>query len=252
MCAGLTFEIDGIEDPKQRPGACFWVPKVLLVSVLWTISVAGYMYIRIMQLSDPSYSITETFGQYGQWAMSFVAGLVGVYVLYLFALLVLSCRHFKTMRPSFRYIVAMTLTTFITIACGLFLNAFTQLRETSVLFLASTGVANLYVWQLLVLHLPAASASWENTAPVAWGGTAGGTQLPPSASKDEEVTAADVAVAIGAAAPAVVGGRHGGHGNASHLPDAYSDEAQEAVPSHDDFATDHDAGQGDVQAAVDK
>jgi len=31
-------------------GICFWLPKVILMTVFWTLSLAGYMYIQYTQV----------------------------------------------------------------------------------------------------------------------------------------------------------------------------------------------------------
>jgi len=152
--AGLHVSIDSLP-PHQRPGACFWVPKILIICTIWTIAIASYMYARIMQLEDPTFSIFENVGQQVvQWFGTFVAGLGGVYVLYIFALMVLGCRHIKNMRSSSRFLLIVTITALIVILIGLFLNSYTALRETSAAFLSGAGVANIYVWTLMILHLP--------------------------------------------------------------------------------------------------
>jgi hypothetical protein len=193
---GLTFSADDAP-ATERPGACFWVPKILLVSIFWTVSIAAYMYQRLQSLTDPTFQVTEAVGsEIVAWFGTFAAGVAGVYVLYMFALLVLSCRTFRTMRSSHRFVVATTLTALIVILCGLFLNAYTTLRETSAAFLSGFGAANLYVWALMLLHLPtAAKPSWE-----------GATTLP-DGDDANDVTPADIGVAVDGGAK---GGDHGG------------------------------------------
>lgn len=194
---GLTYDVDEVpSDPRERPGACFWVPKLILISIFWTISVASYMYVRIAQLTDPSYSITEAVGsQVVGWFSSFVTGIAAIYVLYFFGIVVLTCRNFRTLRPSNRFVVAVTIVALIIILAGLFVGSFTALRETSAAFLASAGVANLYVWALLLLHLPGTTAPWA-----AGMGELPSTELPQGGSGDA-VTADDVEVADGGRAP---------------------------------------------------
>jgi hypothetical protein len=163
---GLQFSLDDENnDPSLRPGACFWVPKVLLITIVWTVLIAANMYTRIMQDSDPSFSLTENVaGPVAAWLTTFIAGLGGFYVLYIFALLVLCFRLFRTMNSANKFVVAVTVTTLIVTLAGLFGNSFSGFSNNSALFLVGTGVPIFYTWTMMILHLP---------APNSWGGNSG-------------------------------------------------------------------------------
>jgi hypothetical protein len=166
---GLQFSLDDENnDPSLRPGACFWVPKVLLITIMWTVLVAANMYTRIMQDSDPSFSLTERVqGPVAAWLTTFIAGLGGFYVLYIFALLVLCFRLFRTLNSANKFVVAVTVTTLIVTLAGVFGNSFSGFSNNSALFLVGTGVPIFYSWIMMLLHLP---------APEAWGGNSGNDQ----------------------------------------------------------------------------
>jgi len=193
---GLGYSVEDEVDPRKRPGACFWVPKVLLIAVFWTISVASYMYARFMQASDPSFSLVESVGgAVAAWFATFIAGLLAVYVLYAFGLLVLCFRLFRTLRAPARFVVAVTVTALLFTLVGLFLGSFTALRETSALFLASFGSANIYVATLMLLHLPA-----EVPAGAGAGASAAGAAGAGAESAGAAAAAAAAAVEAAAAA----------------------------------------------------
>jgi len=176
---GLQFSLDDENnDPSLRPGACFWVPKVLLITIMWTVLVAANMYTRIMQDSDPSFSLTEKVqGPVAAWLTTFIAGLGGFYVLYIFALLVLCFRLFRTLNSANKFVVAVTVTTLIVTLAGLFGNSFSGFSNNSALFLVGTGVPIFYSWTMMLLHLPAPEAwggnSWNDQKTEEWGNTAG-------------------------------------------------------------------------------
>jgi hypothetical protein len=179
---GLSFEID---PARTKLGVCFWLPKVVFASVFWSISIASYMWLRISQINDPGYDPVEAFPLVAKWFASFIATIVSLYLLYLFALAVLSCRRCGTMRPANRFIFAITLFTLLMCTVGIFLNAFTPVRSDAALLLTAYGAPNLYVWTLLFANLPAPKApQWVHDM-LADGGKAGGEQL----AHDEAVTA---------------------------------------------------------------
>ena len=177
---GLSYSVEDDPDPRNRPGACFWVPKILIVSITWTVGVAAYMYARIEQASDPSFSVVEVAGPVASWLATFAAGIAGVYVLYIFGLLVLCFRLFRTMRAPNRFVTAVTVTALLFTLVGLFLSSFTSLRETSALFLASIGSANVYVWTLMILHLPVEGGSGLGPPVIEWAGLRVPEQVPSS------------------------------------------------------------------------
>jgi hypothetical protein len=235
---GLAYSVEDEEDPRRRPGACFWVPKILLIAAFWTISIASYMYARFMQASDPSFSVVETVGGgVAAWFATFIAGLLAVYVLYAFGLLVLCFRLFATLRAPSRFVVAVTVTALLFTLVGLFLGSVTALRETSALYLASFGSANVYVGTLMLLHLPAeaaASAGAGAQAQAAAGGVRewaasprswfGGARRVPEESS--AATAAAAAAAASASAPQAEGSASPSH----RRPESFTDEATEDEP----------------------
>ena len=57
-------------------GACFWVPKVLICSVIWATSLALYVFQRLSNLQDPSFTFADTFGQFYMSVLTnFVLGI---------------------------------------------------------------------------------------------------------------------------------------------------------------------------------
>ena len=72
-------------------GALYWIPKVLICSIIWALSIALYVFQRLAQLSDPSFTYVDTFGpEYTAYAANFIAGIGSLYVIYLFVLFVLA------------------------------------------------------------------------------------------------------------------------------------------------------------------
>jgi hypothetical protein len=168
---------------------------VLFAGIFWTLSVASFSFVRLAQLDDPTFSIQESVGsEVLTWFSTFLSLLAAAYIIYLFALLVLAFRRLRTMRPSYRFVLGLSLATAVVILIGVFANTYTALRETSAAFLASFGAANLYVWTLLLLHLPsAAKPAWEAEGD---GGQLPHTQLPEDGGGEGAVTAADVGMVV--------------------------------------------------------
>lgn len=151
---GVTWQLGA--DSSNSLGAAFWLPKVVLMTAFWTLSLAGYMYLRIASFADPSFNVTGDVSKWpiAAWFYSTAAGLLGAYIAYLFALLVLSLRHCGTLRPGARFAVAITLVTLVVMLTGLYLNVFTPLASSAAAYLSIYAAANLYVWWLLLAYTP--------------------------------------------------------------------------------------------------
>jgi len=157
---GFRWHLDG---NSRITGACYWIPKTLLCCAIWVISLALYMFQRLASLTDPSFTYSDYFGGfYMTVGTNIVLGVGIVYVLYFFSLLVLAFRAFKTSSPSSRFLLAVSVTTLLLTLVGLFSQAFSATRNTTILFLSAYGVPSLYIWMLLLLFRPApAPESWS-------------------------------------------------------------------------------------------
>ena len=151
---GITWHMSS--ERSNDLGACFWVPKVVFLTIFWTISLAGFMYLRMSMFSDPSFNLVGDVSKWPvlSWFISCVQGLVGFYIVYLFALLVLSLRNFRTLRPGARFFVCITIVTIIVMLTGLYLNVYTPMQSTAAAFLSVYAAANLYTWWLMLAYTP--------------------------------------------------------------------------------------------------
>ena len=189
-------------------GLCFWIPKVVFATLFFVVALSLYLWTRYQQLTDPGYSLMETQAAIADYFLGFVYAVAAVYLLYLFALLVLACRQWRRMRLGNRFFVLFTIAAAIILVIGIFLDAFTPLRIHTASFLVMYGAANFYVWALVFVYLP------DKVSGVAGGrGDLGvaAASLPPAdttgvmggGDDDLDVSADDVvmAAATGAAAP---------------------------------------------------
>lgn len=148
---GFDYHID---PSSTKLGVCFWLPKMIFAAIFWTISLAAYMFQRIMLLNDPAYSITEAFPLVSEWFGTFIATISSLYIIYFFALFVLTVRHWRNIRPTNKLVIGLTLFTLILSAVGIFLQAFTAIRTEAILTLAAYSAPNLYVWFLMFAFIP--------------------------------------------------------------------------------------------------
>jgi hypothetical protein len=167
---GVNWSLD--QDGMNNLGLLFWIPKIILGTAFWIAAFSFYMWSRYQQISDPAYSLFESMPAIGQYFTHFLFALGGIYFLYVFALLVLACRHCRKLKSSNIVFLFLTLVTLIIFGVGIFLNVFSTARSTAISFLVVYATANFYVWFLQFSFLPkpnpdvAASLTYEVQQPV--------------------------------------------------------------------------------------
>ena len=98
LCIADNARLEGVAGIRWRQsraarvrGALYWIPKVVICSIIWALSLAIYVFQRIAQLNDPSFTYVDTFGPaYTAYAQNFVAFIGACYINYLFILFVLA------------------------------------------------------------------------------------------------------------------------------------------------------------------
>ncbi len=159
---GARWRLDGT---ARQLGALYWTPKVLLCGVVWVLSISLYVFQRLSQLEDPTFTFSDTFGAAAvMWAQRFAVAFGVLYLLYFVVLLVLAFRRFMALLPSTRYLLAMSVAAIIVTFVGLFSQAFSALRSTSILFLVAQGGPTLYIWNLMFVLRPTTNIPSDWTA----------------------------------------------------------------------------------------
>jgi len=230
---GLHFFLDP-HVAAEKLGVCFWLPKAIFLAVFWTVSLAAFMLQRVMIAQDPTYNVVEANPQFAAWLGTFIAVMVGLYLAYFCALLVLSLRHYATMRPANRFTLCITLITLVVLAVGVFLDAFTSVRSDSALMLALYGAANLYVWTLSLAFVPAPRAPYWVREALGRGGDGSERYAGDGDTHELHEAAEDVAVDT----TGVLGA--GEEGEYEDEEEAEEDEGQGAAPAQDGDGYDDD------------
>lgn len=153
--AGLArWELDG---KTRNLGMLFWVPKIIWTTLFWTLVLSAYMWTRYQQLNDPGYNsgdASSSSSGISDYFKAFMYTLGGIYVAYLFVLIVLAFRYFRRMKTANRYFCILTFSTLVVMLAGLYVNMYTAARATTGAFLAVYGAANFYIWSLCFAYLP--------------------------------------------------------------------------------------------------
>ena len=144
---------DGDAAAGRRPhpspvGPCFFIPKVLIIALGWAVFLSTLLYSRFMQLTDPAFSVMESYPEFAGYLRGFAFAIGGIYLLMLIFYIALGLRKCRSMPRSGVLFTAVTLLTIVLVLAGLFTNSFTSTISGSGYFVLSYGIANVYIWML--------------------------------------------------------------------------------------------------------
>jgi hypothetical protein len=135
--------------PHPSPvGPCFFIPKVLIITLGWAVFLSTLLYSRYMQLTDPAFSVMESYPEFAGYLRGFAFAIGGVYLLMLAFYVALGLRKCRSMPRSGVLFTTVTLLPVVLVLAGVFTNSFTSTVSGSGFFVLSYGVANVYIWML--------------------------------------------------------------------------------------------------------
>lgn len=132
--------------------ACFWLPKLLWIIVTWVLLLSFYLVQRSAAVADPVSNILSQYPSIRTYFMNFAITWAAVYVIYLLVLIVMGIYNCRGMRPAARFVLGITIVTMLSVLAGYFANGWlvtVNTTDSSLLFMAATGAANLYVYFLV-------------------------------------------------------------------------------------------------------
>jgi len=157
----------GGRDSGRRSPVTFYTPKLVLVTLIWTILMSTYAYVRTERRGDPTYEGTD------DWVLRDIeivlVTFLLVYCVYLFSLLVLSFSRIVALSPPFKFLFSVTVFVFATVMTGLFAGYFYPLATSAVIFLSFYAIMNFYVWTLAFAYAPLGTDEGYSKGPTAFG-----------------------------------------------------------------------------------
>ncbi|XP_012254361.1 transmembrane protein 181 [Athalia rosae] len=171
LCAILMFWLcvyHGLRQNERRL-ATFYLPKLVVVGMLWGAALTLATWLRCTELEDPTYNyVLDTSNYYGFKVFFFAVG--GVYVAYLLLLILRAYSELRSM-PYFdlrlRFLTLLagvvagvcTLVTARHFGTGVFEDSFASrlstYYRTSAQFMALYGLLNFYLYTMAYVYAPA-------------------------------------------------------------------------------------------------
>ncbi|XP_068198235.1 transmembrane protein 181 isoform X2 [Antennarius striatus] len=179
LCALLLFWLcvyHGIRVQGERKCLTFYLPKMIIVGLLWVSAVTLGIWQTVNELQDPTYQYKVDITNF-QGVKVFFLVVVGVYVFYLIFLVVRACSELKNMPYSdlrLRFLTALTFVVLVISMVILYLrfgskalqeNFVAELSthyQNSAEFLSFYGLLNFYLYTLAFVYSPSRNALYDS------------------------------------------------------------------------------------------
>ncbi|XP_074541390.1 transmembrane protein 181 isoform X3 [Halichoeres trimaculatus] len=179
LCALLLFWLcvyHGIRVQGERKCLTFYLPKLIIVGLLWLSAVTLGIWQTVNELQDPTYLYKVDIVNFQGMKVFFLI-VVAVYILYLIFLIVRACSELKNMPYSdlrLRFLTALTFVVLVISMVILYLrfgakalqdNFVAELSthyQNSAEFLSFYGLLNFYLYTLAFVYSPSKNALYDS------------------------------------------------------------------------------------------
>ncbi|XP_030637498.1 transmembrane protein 181 isoform X2 [Chanos chanos] len=179
LCALLLFWLcvyHGIRVQGERKCLTFYLPKLLLVGLLWISALTLGVWQTVNELQDPTYQYKVDIQNFEGVKIFFLV-LVVLYALYLVFLVVRACSELKNMPYSDLRLKFLTSLTFVVILISMvilylrfgskalqdnFVAELSTHYQNSAEFLSFYGLLNFYLYTLAFVYSPSKNALYDS------------------------------------------------------------------------------------------
>ncbi|XP_030261716.1 transmembrane protein 181 isoform X2 [Sparus aurata] len=179
LCALLLFWLcvyHGIRVQGERKCLTFYLPKLIIVGLLWLSAVTLGIWQTVNELQDPTYRYKVDIANFEGMKVFFLIVVV-LYILYLIFLVVRACSELKNMPYSdlrLRFLTALTFVVLVISMVILYLrfgakalqdNFVAELSthyQNSAEFLSFYGLLNFYLYTLAFVYSPSKNALYDS------------------------------------------------------------------------------------------
>uniref|UniRef100_A0A3Q2TW87 Transmembrane protein 181 n=1 Tax=Fundulus heteroclitus TaxID=8078 RepID=A0A3Q2TW87_FUNHE len=181
LCALLLFWLcvyHGIRVQGERRFLTFYLPKLIIVGLLWVSAVTLGIWQTVNELQDPTYFYKVDFANFQGMKVFFLI-VVAFYVLYLTFLIVRACSELKNMPYSDLRLKFLTALTFVVLIISVvilylrfgakalqdnFVSELSTHYQNYILseFLSFYGLLNFYLYTLAFVYSPSKNALYDS------------------------------------------------------------------------------------------
>ncbi|XP_077139396.1 transmembrane protein 181 isoform X1 [Ranitomeya variabilis] len=179
LCALLLFWLcvyHGIRVQGERKCMTFYLPKFLIVGLLWLASVTLGIWQTVNELHDPTYQYRVDTGNFQGMKIFFLI-VATLYILYLMFLVIRACSELRNMPYVDLRLKFLTALTFLVLVISIlilylrfgsqvlqdnFVAELTTHYQNSAEFLSFYGLLNFYLYTLAFVYSPSKNALYES------------------------------------------------------------------------------------------
>ncbi|XP_035277337.1 transmembrane protein 181 isoform X1 [Anguilla rostrata] len=179
LCALLLFWLcvyHGIRVQGERKCLTFYLPKLVIVGLLWLSAVTLGIWQTVNELHDPTYQYKVDIHNFQGMKMFFLV-VACFYVLYLIFLIVRACSELKNMPYSDLRLKFLTALTFVVLVISMvilylrfgakvlqdnFVAELSTHYQNSAEFLSFYGLLNFYLYTLAFVYSPSKNALYDS------------------------------------------------------------------------------------------
>ncbi|CAM9137288.1 unnamed protein product [Choristocarpus tenellus] len=133
-----------------------YLPKLILVGLIWFLTILVYIYVRVKQTGDPSYSSYDDLTSYTNVKILSLT-LATIYFGWLGFLIMGSFHHVRDMGIEYKFILGITLFTIFGSLAAVYTGALAPDQHGAKVFSFFYGLFNLYVLLLAFCYTPVGS-----------------------------------------------------------------------------------------------
>ncbi|XP_053737494.1 transmembrane protein 181 isoform X1 [Synchiropus splendidus] len=179
LCALLLFWLcvyHGIRVQGERRFLTFYLPKLIIVGLLWLSAVTLGIWQTVNELQDPTYQYKVDIANFQGMKVFFLIVVV-LYILYLVFLVVRACSELKNMPYSDLRLKFLTALTFVVLVISMvilylrfgakalqdnFVAELSTHYQNSAEFLSFYGLLNFYLYTLAFVYSPSKNALYDS------------------------------------------------------------------------------------------
>uniref|UniRef100_H3C6I9 Transmembrane protein 181 n=1 Tax=Tetraodon nigroviridis TaxID=99883 RepID=H3C6I9_TETNG len=167
----------GIRVQGERKCLTFYLPKLIIVGLLWLSAVTLGIWQTVNELQDPTYQYKVDIGNFQGMKVFFLV-VVALYILYLIFLVVRACSELKNMPYSdlrLRFLTALTFVVLVISVVILYLRFGAKALQNNFVaelsthyqnylpaeFLSFYGLLNFYLYTLAFVYSPSKNALYD-------------------------------------------------------------------------------------------
>uniref|UniRef100_A0A8D3CMS7 Transmembrane protein 181 n=1 Tax=Scophthalmus maximus TaxID=52904 RepID=A0A8D3CMS7_SCOMX len=162
LCSLLLFWLcvyHGIRVQGERKFLTFYLPKLIIVGLLWLSAVTLGIWQTVNELQDPTYRYKVDMVNFQGMKVFFLI-VVALYILYLIFLIVRACSELKNMPYSDLRLKFLTALTFVVLIISMVIL---YLRfDIPAEFLSFYGLLNFYLYTLAFVYSPSKNALYDS------------------------------------------------------------------------------------------